>query len=69
MNTLIKAVEVWAPDEDGQLLELAGGLYGLASSFGRLSHSMCFGRGEGLPGLAWEEKRPILLTDLGSGHF
>ena len=30
---------------------------------------MCFGRAEGLPGLVWDEARPILLPDLQSGHF
>lgn len=69
MNTLLKAIEIWVPDADNQLLELAGGLYGGATAFGHLSRDMCFGRGEGLPGLAWDEQRPILLKDLESGHF
>ena len=70
MKTLIKAIEIWVPDADNQLLELAGGLYGGATAFGHLSRGMCFGRGEGLPGLAWDAQRPILLKDLGaSGHF
>ena len=69
MNTLIKAAELWLPDADGQLLELTGGLYGAAAAFGFLSRGMCFGRGEGLPGMAWEERRPILLKDLRTGPF
>jgi hypothetical protein len=68
-TTLIKAAELWIPDAEGQILELAGGLYGAAAAFGFLSRGMCFGRGEGLPGMAWEEKRPILLKDLQSGPF
>lgn len=69
MTTLIKAAELWIPDADGQILELAGGLYGAAAAFGFLSRGMCFGRGEGLPGMAWEERRPILLKDLQTGPF
>lgn len=69
MTTLIKAAELWIPDAEGQLLELTGGLYGAAAAFGFLSRGMCFGRGEGLPGMAWEERRPILLKDLQSGPF
>ena len=33
------------------------------------SRSMCFGRGEGLPGRAWEEGRPIVLTELDPSIF
>ena len=69
MNTLLKAVEVWVPDADGQLLELRDGAYGSAKAFGNLSRAMCFGRGEGLPGRVWEEGRPILLKDLQAGYF
>ncbi|UST56087.1 hypothetical protein NF681_21010 (plasmid) [Comamonadaceae bacterium OTU4NAUVB1] len=69
MTTLIKAAELWIPDADGQILELSAGLYGAAGAFGFLSRGMCFGRGEGLPGKAWEERRPILLKDLQSGPF
>ncbi|MGJ7582807.1 hypothetical protein ACSFA3_21760 [Variovorax sp. RHLX14] len=69
MTTLIKAAEVWLPDAEGQILELSGGLYGAAAAFGFLSRGMCFGRGEGLPGLAWEEGRPVLLKNLQSGPF
>ena len=29
-----------------------------------VSHSMCFGRGEGLPGRGWDEGRPIVLREL-----
>ncbi len=60
---------MWVPDADGYLLVLSGGLYGSAAEFGAISRSMCFGRGEGLPGRVWEEGRPILLKDLQGGYF
>jgi hypothetical protein len=69
MKTLLQVVELWVPDAEGQLLELQDGLYGGAKAFERLSRSMCFGRGEGLPGRVWEEGHPILLKDLQAGYF
>ena len=59
--TFIKAAEVWVPSADGTLLEFGSGGFGPARRFASLSRSMCFGRGEGLPGRAWEEGRPVLL--------
>ena len=69
MNTFIRVAELWVPDADGYLLEFGGGLYGNAPDFGAISRSMCFGRGEGLPGRVWEEGAPIVLKDLQSGFF
>jgi len=69
MKNLIQAAEIWVPDVEGQLLEFGGGLYGSAVEFGAVSRSMCFGRGEGLPGRVWDQARPILLKDLQTGHF
>jgi hypothetical protein len=69
MKTFIRAVEAWAPSADGSLLDFAGGLYGQATQFGALSRSMCFGRGEGLPGRAWDEGRPLLLKQFEGSYF
>lgn len=69
MNTFIRVVEVWLPDATGTLLEFGGGLYGSARRFGAVSKDMCFGRGEGLPGQAWERGRPIVLTRLDGNYF
>lgn len=69
MHTFIRAVEVWLPTSDGSLLESGGGIYGAASQFGAISRSMCFGRGEGLPGRAWDEGRPIVLRQLEGTYF
>jgi hypothetical protein len=68
-TTQIKAVEIWTPDAEGQLLELKDGLYGGAKAFETLSRGMCFGRGEGLPGRVWELGRPVLMKDLQAGYF
>lgn len=69
MNTFIQVAEIWVPDRDGSLLEFGSGLYANAPDFGGVSRSMCFGRGEGLPGRAWDERAPIVLKDLQSGYF
>lgn len=67
--TFIRVVEVWVPDADGALLELGGAWYGAAQRFGMLSRQMCFGRGEGLPGQAWESGRPIVLKAFEGSAF
>jgi hypothetical protein len=69
VKTFIRVVEVWVPDADASLLEFGGGLYGSAARFGMASRSMCFGRGEGLPGRAWDEGRPIVLDKLDPSVF
>ncbi|HET7795564.1 MAG TPA: GAF domain-containing protein [Rhizobacter sp.] len=69
MNTLIKAIEVWLPTADRTLLEFGGGLFGAATGFGASSRAMCFGRGEGLPGRAWFDGRPIVLKQFEGSYF
>jgi hypothetical protein len=69
MKTFIRVVEVWVPDAEASLLEFGGGLYGDAKRFGMASRSMCFGRGEGLPGRCWDEGRPIVLDKLDPAVF
>ena len=67
--TFIRVVEVWVPDAEGLLLELAGGHYGAARRFGSMSREMCFGRGEGLPGQAWEQGHPVMLHQFEGSAF
>lgn len=69
MDTFIRMAEVWVPSEDGLLLESAGGLYEAAPAFGLMSRGLCFGRSEGLPGRAWSERRPLLLSPLAGSYF
>jgi hypothetical protein len=68
-STFIRVVEYWVPGTDPTLLEYGGGWYGQAPSFGAMSRSMVFGRGEGLPGVAWEAGHPVVLKDLQSPGF
>lgn len=69
MNTFIRAVEIWVPGVDRSLLEFGGGLYGSARRLAQASRGLCFARGEGLPGHAWELGHPVVLKDLGMGWF
>lgn len=68
-KTFIRVIECWVPGTDRSLLEFGGGLYGSATRFGAQSRSMVFGRGEGLPGAAWEAGHPIVLKDLAHPNF
>lgn len=65
----ILATEVWVPDLSGDVLLRTDGLYGPLREFGSASAEHGFIRGEGLPGRAWKEGRPILLDDLTDPTF
>jgi hypothetical protein len=69
MKTFIRVVEVWVPDAGCTLLEFGSGWYGDTRGFGAASREMCFGRGEGLPGQAWDQRRPIVLQQLEGSVF
>jgi hypothetical protein len=68
-KTFIRVVEAWVPSNDRTMLEYGGGLYGEATRFAAASRAMCFGRGEGLPGQAWEQRRPIVLKQFEGSYF
>jgi hypothetical protein len=69
MKTFIRAVEVWIPNKDG-LLEFGEARYerGL-EEFREISELAVFAYGEGLPGMAWAARHPIILTDLVDSYF
>ena len=69
MNTFIRAVEYWVPSNDRSILEFGGGLYGSATRFAAISRDLCFGRGEGLPGQAWELGHPVVLKEFEGSYF
>ena len=68
-KTFVKAVEYWVPSRDRSCLEYGGGLYGTATRFAAISRTLCFARGEGLPGQAWEAGRPIVLRQFVGSYF
>ena len=69
MKTFIKATEFWVPSRDRSFLEYGGGLYGTATRFGAISRTLCFSKGEGLPGQAWEAGHPIVLRQFVGSYF
>lgn len=69
MNTFIRAVEVWVPGADRTVLDLASGLYAKAPRFGAASRAVRFARGEGLPGQAWAQGRPLILKSFEGSYF
>lgn len=69
MKTFIRVIEYWVPTDDGSLLEFGGGRFGEATRFAAISSNLCFGRGEGLPGRAWDTGHPIVLKELEGSYF
>jgi len=69
MQTFIRAAEVWLPVQDQALLELGAGLFGEAHSFAAVSRTMRFPKGQGLPGHAWDQGRPLLLKAFEGANF
>jgi hypothetical protein len=68
-QTFIRAIEFWLPDVTGTLLEFGSGYYGDAKRLQASSQNLCFGRGEGLPGQAWDTGHPVMLTELQTPMF
>jgi hypothetical protein len=69
MKTFIKAIEVWVPSKDRMGLIHGDGLYGPCVDLERVSRPMTFAPGEGLPGTAWAQRRPIVLKNLEVRYF
>ena len=65
--TFTRVAEVWIPE--GDRLVGGGGAYGDAEGLRAASAGMSFGRGEGLPGRAWAEGRPIILKGFDGSYF
>ena len=66
-KTFIQVCEVWVPEADR--LVLAEGDYNDLDAFEETSRRTSFARGEGLPGKAWEEARPVVLKGFDGSYF
>lgn len=69
MKTFIKVVEIWILDRERTNLELGSGLYGALTDFKIASEHQHFAYDEGLPGKAWSEGHPIVLTKFERSYF
>lgn len=67
VRTFIGASEVWIP-QDGRLVH-GGGDYGSHNQFASISERVSFAKGEGLPGKAWAEARPVVLKEFDNSYF
>lgn len=67
VRTFIEVTEVWVPE--GDKLVLGSGNYGLLDSFAEVSGQESFAKGEGLPGKAWAEARPVVLKGFHGSYF
>lgn len=67
IDTFIQVAEVWVP-KDGTLI-YAGGDYNGHDSFEEASRQTRFAKGEGLPGKAWAEGRPVVLKAFDGSYF
>jgi hypothetical protein len=66
-DTFVQVSEVWIPD--GDRLVLAAGDYGGLAAFEAESRAVSFAKGEGLPGKAWAEARPVVLKGFDGSYF
>ncbi len=66
-SSFIKAAEIWLPD--GDVLKSGGGNYGALDAFAKTSAQTVFAHGEGLPGKAWAEGRPVVLKEFDGSYF
>ncbi|MGY9046588.1 hypothetical protein P775_15465 [Puniceibacterium antarcticum] len=67
VRTFVDVMEIWVPE--GDRLVPGGGHYGTLSAFAEASRKTSFARGEGLPGKAWAEERPIVLKAFEGSYF
>lgn len=66
-RAFIGVSEVWVPE--GDRLVHAVGDYGALKAFEEASVHTSFGKGEGLPGKAWSEARPVVLKGFDGSYF
>ncbi len=69
MKTFIKVIEIWIPDKARTQLEFGSGLYGPLTDFKKASKQQTFAYDEGLPGKAWAQGKPIVLTRFEHSYF
>lgn len=69
MKHFIKATEIWEFNSDKTELILTKGIYENIQEFQEESSHFTFKYNEGLPGKAWAQKHPLVLTKLEGSFF
>lgn len=67
VRSFVEVMEIWVPE--GERLVPGGGHYGALSAFAEASRKTSFAKGEGLPGKAWAEARPVVLKAFEGSYF
>lgn len=67
IDTFIQVSEVWVPE--GDTLVFAAGDYNGLAGFEDTSRHTSFAKGEGLPGKAWAEAKPVVLKQFDGSYF
>jgi hypothetical protein len=62
IEPFVQVVEVWVPD--GKCLRHRSGAYGPHTAFAEATEHLTFVSGQGLPGEAWAQRRPVLWDKL-----
>ncbi|MEY4512479.1 MAG: hypothetical protein RLZZ450_4601 [Pseudomonadota bacterium] len=62
IEPFVQVVEVWTPD--GKCLRHRSGAYGRHTLFAEASEHLTFVSGQGLPGEAWAQRRPVVWDKL-----
>lgn len=66
-KTFIQVAEVWVPEGDTLVFGTAS--YGALDAFATASRRESFKKGEGLPGKAWADARPVVLKEFNGSYF
>jgi hypothetical protein len=64
MTPFARVIEVWTPDPGGETLSLSQSVYHGADLMKAASQSLCYRRGEGLPGRAWKQETAVTFDEV-----
>lgn len=67
--SFVRATEVWTLDPATDRLTLASAFHGDMTGFAAASDGESFGKGEGLPGRAWQNREPVMLKGFRGSYF
>lgn len=69
VQPFVEVVEVWTPDAASGALTLESGVFGGHAEFEQKARQTSFAKGEGLPGKAWADGKPVVLNGFHGTYF